>query len=163
MSTLAALWNEEQNWCNTVLTVMAAGNTGVPTANIEVAQSVTAARSPRIEIEVEEVGRASEQMAFANNQWYYSHRFCTIRADLVTNRTASTAQNHGTMRGRMRYLMSREAQKLVSPAVTWYETLDVQELGSNVFVREPEGDREDVTSIRWRVEYGILPTVVPAV
>lgn len=163
MATLAQLWNEEGNWCASVLTVLASGGTSVPTANIQIAQSITLSRSPRIEVEVEEVGRASDQMANANGQWYYSHRFATIRTDLVTNRVAATAQDHGTARGRIRYLMSREAQKLVAPAVTWYTVLDVEEVGSNVYVRDPEGDREDVTSFRFRIEYGILPTVVPTV
>jgi hypothetical protein len=161
--TLADLWNEEANWCESLRTIFAAGGTGVPTANIEVAQSVSHSRSPRIEIEVEEVGRASDHLAFANDQWYYDHRAATIRVDLVTNRTAAVTQNHGLARGRLRYLMSREAQRLVSPAVTWYTVVDVQELGSNVTVRDPEADREDVTSFRFRIEYGVLPSVVPTV
>ncbi len=162
MPTIADLWNEETNWCQSVLSVLASGGTGVPTANIQIAQSVTLSRSPRIEVEVEEVGRASEHMSYANGQWYYDHRFATIRTELITNRTAATTQNHGLARGRIRYLLSREAQSLVSPAVTWYAVADVQEVGSNVGVRDPEGDREDVTTFRHRIEYGILPTVVPA-
>lgn len=161
MSTLAGLWNEEGNWCNSVLTVLAAGNTGVPTANIQPGQSLTVARSPRIEIEVEEVGQASEQMAQdQNGQWYFSHRFAMIRTELITGRTI-TAQVHGNMRGRIRYLLSRAAQTLVSPAVTYYQTVDVQELGSNVYVRDSEQSREDVTMFRHRIEYGILPSSVP--
>ena len=163
MSTYAALYNEEGNWVSTVLTVLQNGGTTVPTANILPAQSVSFATSPRLEIEVEEVGRASAQMAYANGEWYYSHRFATVRVDVITQRTATTPQNHGIIRGRVRYLFSREAQKFVSPAVTWYTTLDVQETGSGVSVRDPEGDREDTTSLRFRFEYGILPSVVPTV
>jgi hypothetical protein len=163
MGTIGQLYNEEANWAASVLTVLAAGNTGVPTANILTPQGVTFAPSPRIEIEVEEVGRASDQMAYANGQWYFSHRFATIRTDIVTQRTATPAQDHGAIRGRVRYLLSREAQTLVSPAVTWYVTLDVDETGSSVTVRDPEGDREDVTTFRHRIEYGILPTSVPTV
>lgn len=163
MPTLAELYNEEANWAASILTVLAAGNTGVPTANILTPQGVTFAPSPRIEVEVEEVGRASDQMAYANNQWYYSHRFATIRTDIITQRTATPTQDHGAIRGRVRYLLSRQAQTLTSPAVTWYVTLDVDETGSNVYVRDPEGDREDVTTLRHRIEYGILPSVMPAV
>jgi len=112
MSTFAALYNEEGNWVASVLTVLQNGGTTVPTANILPAQSVSFATTPRIEIEVEEVGRASAQMAYANGEWYYSHRFATIRADIITQRT---------------------------------------------------GDREDTTSLRFRIEYGILPSVVPTV
>lgn len=163
MGTYAQLYNEEANWAASVLSVLAAGNTGVATASIMAAQGVTFAPSPRIEIEVEEVGRASDQMAYANGQWYYSHRFATIRTDVITQRVATPAQDHGSIRARVRYLLSREAQTLVSPAVTWYTTLDVDETGSTVYVRDPEGDREDVTTFRHRIEYGILPTVVPTV
>lgn len=163
MSTFAQLYNEEGNWVQSVLTVLQNGGTTVPTANILSAQSVSFATSPRIEIEVEEVGRASDQMAYANGEWYYSHRFLTLKTDVVTQRTSVTPQNHGTIRGRVRYLLSREAQKLISPAVTWYTTLDVMEMGSTVSVRDPEGDREDITTFRHRIEYGILPSVVPTV
>jgi hypothetical protein len=159
--SLATFWNEEGNWVSAVVSVLAGGGTGVPTANILPAQSVSFYSSPRIEVEIEEVARASEQMAYANGQWYYSHRSATVRVDVTTNRTAPTAQNHGTVRGRVRYLMSREAQSFVSPVVTNYVTLDIEETGSGVTVRDPEGDREDTTSLRFRIEYGVLPTAVP--
>ena len=161
--SLATFWNEEANWTGAVVSVLAAGGTGVPTANILPAQSVSFFSSPRIEVQVQEVARASEQMAYANNEWYYSHRSALIQTDVVTNRTAPTPQNHGTIRGRVRYLLSREAQRFVSPAVTNYVLLDIEELGSAVNVRDPEGDREDVTSFRHRIEYGILPSAVPTV
>lgn len=163
MPTIYQLYNEEANWAASVLTVLAAGNTGVPTANILTPQGVTFAPSPRIEVEVEEVGRASDQMNYANGQWYFSHRFATIRTDIITQRTITPAQDHGAIRGQVRYLMSREAQRFTSPAVTWYTTLDIDETGSTVAVRDPEGDREDVTTLRYRIEYGILPTSVPTV
>lgn len=163
MPTLAELWNEEANWAASIATVLGAAGTGVPTANIQPAQSLTVSKSPRIEIEVESVERASDKMDYANGQWYYSHRACVVRTDLVTNRVASVTQNHGQARGQIRRALSREAQTLVSPAVTWYAVVDVQELGSSVFVRDPEGDREDVTSFRHRIEYGVLPSVVPTV
>lgn len=163
MATIAQLYNEEANWAASVLTVLAAGNTGVATASILTPQGVTFAPSPRIEVEVEEIGRASDQMAYANGQWYFSHRFASIRTDIITQRTATPTQDHGAIRGQVRYLMSREAQKFKSPAVTWYVTLDIDETGSTVYVRDPEGDREDITTLRYRIEYGILPASVPTV
>ena len=84
--SLATFWNEEGNWVSAVVSVLAGGGTGVPTANILPAQSVSYYSSPRIEVEVEEVARASEQMAYANGQWYYSHRSATVRVDVTTNR-----------------------------------------------------------------------------
>jgi hypothetical protein len=69
--SLATFWNEEANWTGAVVSVLAAGGTGVPTANILPAQSVSFFSSPRIEVQVQEVARASEQMAYANNEWYY--------------------------------------------------------------------------------------------
>lgn len=159
--SLATFWNEEGNWVSSVVGVLAAGGTGVPTANILPAQSVSFYSSPRIEVAVEEVARASEQMAYANGQWYYSHRSASLVLDITTSRTAPVAQSHSTIRGRVRYLMSREAQSFVSPVVTNYVLLDIEETGSGVAVRDPEGDREDTTTMRFRLEYGVLPTAVP--
>lgn len=256
-------YNHEGNWAAACLSVLRAGGTAVPTVNIQIAQSMTISRTPRIEVEVEADERASEQMGqirflfpwrqdfavsggaginaansqygykfnmtaassnyylfignitsptffcgvskadsttwpividsgteavpgspvatisqqfqvvtyYAENssivepvgEWYFSHRAATILTRCVTNRTAESAQNHGNIRAKVRYLYSREAQKFVTPTVTIYQTLDVQELGSNVFVRDPESDREDVTEFRHRIEYGILPTTVPTI
>lgn len=158
-------YNHEDNWANACLSVLQNGGTAVPTVNIQIAQSMTTSRTPRIEVEVEADERASEQMGQVQGtgEWYFSHRAATIVTRVVTNRTAETAQNHGNIRARTRYLYSREAQKFISPTVTIYQTLDVQELGSNVSIRDPEGDREDVTEFRHRIEYGILPTTVPTV
>jgi hypothetical protein len=163
--TITYSYNHEGNWAAACLSVLQSGATTVPTVNIQAAQSMTISRSPRIEVEVEADERASEQMARVQNtgEWYYSHRAATITTRVVTNRTAEVAQNHGNIRARVRYLFSREAQTFVSPVVTIYQTLDVQEVGSNVFVRDPEGDREDVTEFRHRIEYGILPTTVPTI
>lgn len=163
MSTLADLWNEEENWVASVVAVLAAGGTSVPTANILPAQSVSYFTTPRIEVDVEEVGQASDQMAYADDEWYFSHRYASLRIDVVTNRVSETYQDHGEIRGRVRYLMSRQAQLLTAPAVTWYQTLDVNETGTSTGVRDPEQNREDITSFRYRIEYGILPTVVPTV
>lgn len=157
-------YDHEANWAAAVLTVLQNGGTGVPTANIQIAQSMTVSRSPRIEVEVEGDERASIQMAqIPGGEWYYSHRAATIVTRIVTNRTAVTAQNHGNIRARVRWLFSRESQRFISPAVTLYQTLDVAEQGSNVFVRDPEADHEDVTELRHRIEYGILPSTVPTV
>lgn len=157
-------YDHEQNWAAAVLTVLQNGGTSVPTTHIQISQSVTISRSPRIEVEVEADERASDQMGqITGGEWFYSHRACTVVSRIITNRTAVTPQNHGQIRARVRWLFSREAQKLVSPAVTAYQTLDVLELGSNVFVRDPENDREDVTELRHRIEYGILPSTVPTV
>jgi hypothetical protein len=259
-------YNHEGNWAAAFLTVLKSGGTTVPTANIQVAQSMTISRSPRIEVECESDERASDQMArmeasgaaypqlstftitnftgydptnaqngyrflvsplnqateiycgsptLANwycgvqktdatqwtvivrggtsaapgavlaalvangdavtyyastgklsvlsGEWYYSHRAANMVTRIVTSRTAETAQDHGSIRARVRYLFSREAQTLVSPVVTIYQTLDVQDTGSNVSVRDPDGDREDVTEFRHRIEYGILPTTVPTI
>ena len=161
---ISTFYDHEANWLASVLTVLQNGGTGVPTINIQIAQSVTISRSPRIEVECEGDERASGQMGQrSDGSWFYSHRAATLITRIVTNRTAITAQNHGSIRARVRYLYSREAQALISPSVTLYQTLDVQETGSNVFVRDPEADHEDVTELRHRIEYGILGTSVPTV
>lgn len=160
---ISDFYNHEANWLAAALTVLQNGGTGVPTANIQTAQSLTISRSPRIEIEVEADEQASEQMGRRNDgEWFFSHRAATIVTRVVTNRTAATAQDHGAIRARVRWLFSREAQAFVSPAVTLYQTLDIQSQ-SSVFVRDPDEDREDVTEFRHRIEYGILGSVVPTV
>jgi len=160
--SISTFYDHEANWLASALTVLQHGGTTVPTANIQIAQSVTIARSPRIEVEVEGDERASLQMdKITGGEWFYSHRAATIVTRIVTNRTAVTAQNHGTIRARTRWLYSRESQAFASPAVTLYQVLDIAEVGSNVFVRDPEGDREDVTELRHRVEYGIVGSTVP--
>ena len=160
---ISTFYDHESNWLAAVLTVLQNGGTGVPTANIQIAQSLTISRSPRIEVEVESDEQASEQMGkVTGGEWFYSHRAATIITRIVTNRTAATAQNHGSIRARVRWLFSREAQKFISPAVTLYQTLDIQSQ-SSVFVRDPDEDREDVTEIRHRIEYGILGSTVPTV
>ena len=158
-------YNHEGNWANACLAVLQAGGTTVPTANIQISQSMTISRTPRIEVEVEADERASDQMGQVQGtgEYYFSHRAATILTRVVTNRTAETSQNHGNIRARTRYLYSREAQTFITPVVTIYQTLDIQELGSSVLTRDPEGDHEDVTELRHRIEYGILPTTVPTV
>lgn len=159
---ISNFYNHEANWESSLRSVIASGGTSVPTANIQIAQSLTYSGSPRIEIEVESDARASDQMAqIPGGQWFFSHRECVAAIRIVTQRTAATAQDHGTMRARCRYLLSREAQALISPAVTLYTVLNVQEQPSSVYVRDPDGDREDVTEIRHRIEYGIFASVVP--
>lgn len=162
--SITAGYNHESNWLAAVLTVLQHGGTVVPTAHIQIGQSLTVSRSPRIEIEVESDATASDQMAqTAAGEWYFSHRACLVTTRIVTARTAATTQNHGAIRGRVRWLYSREAQRFTSPAVTWYVPLQIDEQPSNVYVRDPEGDREDVTELRHRIEYGILPAAVPTV
>lgn len=161
---ISQFYDHESNWLAAVLTVLQNGGTGVPTANVQIAQSVTVSRSPRIEVECEGDERASSQMGkITGGEWFYSHRAATVVTRIVTNRTAVTGQGHGTIRAKVRYLFSREAQAFVSPCVTLYQTLDVAEVGSSVFVRDPETDREDVTELRHRIEYGIIGSSVPTV
>jgi hypothetical protein len=161
---ISTFCDHESNWLASVLTVLQNGGTGVPTANIQIAQSMTVSRSPRIEVECEGDERASGQMAqITGGEWYYSHRACSVVVRAVTNRTAATAQSHGPIRARLRWLFSRESQRFASPAVTLYQPLEITEQGSNVYVRDPEADHEDVSEFRFRIEYGILPSAVPTV
>lgn len=157
-------YNHEANWAAAVLTVLQNGSTGVVSANIQIAQSMTASRSPRIEVEIEGDERASSQMdKITGGEWFFSHRATSIVTRIVTNRTASVTQNHGSIRAKTRWLFSREAQVFISPAVTLYQVLDIAEQGSSIYVRDPDEDREDVTELRHRIEYGILGSTVPTV
>jgi len=161
---ISTFYDHEAAWGRAVVSVLQAGGTTVPTANIQLAQSLTISRSPRIEVEIDGDERASEQMdKIPGGEWFYSHRACTLVTRIVTNRTAATYQDHGAIRARCRWLLAREGQAFVSPVVTLYQVLDLAEQGSNVLVRDPEADHEDVTELRHRLEYGIIAATVPTV
>lgn len=163
MSAITVFYDHEHNWALSALNVMQNGGTTVPTINIQIAQSVTVSRTPRIEIEVDGDERASDLMdKISGGEWFYSHRACSVVTRIVTNRTIS-GQDHGAIRARVRWLYSREAQKFVSPAVTLYQTLEISDLGTSIIPRDPQEDREDITEFRHRIEYGILSSSVPTV
>jgi len=97
------------------------------------------------------------------SSWFYDHFSADVGIKIVTDRNGPTGANHEDVVQSVRYLMSREAQTLISPVVTWYNVLDVIEEGE---AHEIDGDmREDHSSLKFRLELGIIAAnyAVPSV
>lgn len=157
---MSVIYNFEDNWSATTLTVCAAGNVGVPTASLMFPRSSVTATTPRIEFSGANFSRASDQMAYSPTlgQWFYNHYSGEIQSAIYTDRV--DGENHNRIVGRVRYLYSIEAQKFVSPAVSYYELM-------NIIETEPEintvgDDREDVTILKHRIDFAILPIAITA-
>ena len=139
----ATYYNTEDLWSDAVLTVLAAGGTGVPTVNIMTPRSSVTAGTPRIEIQALNDARASNQMAFKSDGTpFYIHRAIDIDVLIATDRHAATAQDHGAIRGRVRYLFSDEA-------------------ASQIGRDNDDAHREDHSRLTFRCEYGLLPSAYP--
>jgi hypothetical protein len=95
--------------------------------------------------------------------WFYDHFAADVGIKVVTDRSGATAANHEDVVQSVRYLMSREAQTLISPVVTWYDVLDVVEESEAHEVMEET--REDHSTIGFRLELGIIGSsyAVPSV
>lgn len=98
-----------------------------------------------------------------DSTWIYDHFSADVGIKIVTDRNGSSGANHEDVVQSVRYLMSREAQTLISPVVTWYNVLDVVEEGE---AHEIDGEmREDHSSLKFRLELGIIASnyAVPSV
>lgn len=157
---MSAIYNFRDNWAASVLTIIAAGGTGVPTANLQTPRSTVTAALPRVEVQFNGGGRASDQMAYSSTlgRHFYVHYAGEISAKVVTDRTVTVAPTHGSIVGRIDFLMSYEGQKFVSPAVSYYELLQIRKLDPGISIEEDE--REDATELRYAVEFGILPIAI---
>lgn len=156
---MSTLYNFRDNWSASVSTILACGGTGVPTANILTPRSAITAALPRLEVQFTGGVRASYQMVFSSTlgRYYYAHHEGELSVKVVTDReTASPA--HGSVVGRVDFLMSYQAQRFVSPAVSYYELHHIQKLASAVGVEEDE--REDATELRYAIDFSILPIAI---
>ena len=144
------------NLKNAVRTVLSAGQNYVNGGAIRVNRSDTSAEVPRLEVDVTNVTRASTHLGYANavSAWFYDHFASDVTIKVVSDRTNGGAIHHEDMVQSVRYLMSREAQKLVSPVVTWYDVLDVVEQGESHEIDAE--NREDHSTISFRLELGII-------
>lgn len=155
-------FNTEDAWESAVRTVFVSGVTAVPSINLMTTRSGVTASNPRIQIQALNDTKASEQMAFrADGVAFYNHRALDVDLLISTDRYAAATQNHGAIRGRVRYLFSREAQSFVSPVVTYFEVLSIDESPSQIGRDNDEDHREDHTRLTFRVEYGLLPSAYP--
>jgi hypothetical protein len=147
-----------------VVAVISNGQNYVPSVGIMFTRSNVSAEVPRIEVDVSSVSRASLHMASSPAcGWFYNHFSADVGIKIVTDRNGVTGANHEDVVQSVRYLMSREAQTLISPVVTWYDVLDVVEEGE---AHEIDGEmREDHSSLKFRLELGIIAAsyAVPSV
>ena len=142
----------EENWLPAVITVLANGGTGVPTANLQFALSSVTAGTPRIAVRALNVTRASEHMNKLGATYFHDHFALDLETEITTRRT-DTAQDHGTTVARVRQLYSYESRKFVPPALTWYQLLEIRETGS---ARTTTADqREDETLLTHRLEFAV--------
>jgi hypothetical protein len=153
------------NISQAVLAVISNGQNYVPSVGIMFTRSNVSADVPRIEVDVSNINRASLHMGFVTqtSSWFYDHFSADVGIKIVTDRNGSSGANHEDVVQSVRYLMSREAQTLISPVVTWYNVLDVIEEGE---AHEIDGDmREDHSSLKFRLELGIIAAnyAVPSV
>lgn len=114
----------------------------------------------RVEVRASNFFRASDQMNFnPAGQPFYNHRRGILSLTVVTQRQTKTSVGsdsaHGLAIGRLRWLMSRIAQKLVPASVGTYEIQDVIDLGETPSVDEPTDT--DRTELRFQIDL-----VVPA-
>lgn len=142
----------EENWIPAVITVLANGGTSVPTANLQFALSSVTAGTPRIAVRALNTSRASEHMNLLGVTAFHDHFALDLETEITTRRT-DTSQDHGATVARVRQLYSYESQKFVSPALTWYQLLEIRETGS---ARTVDSDqREDTTLLSHRIEFAV--------
>lgn len=138
-----------------VESVLASGQSYVAAANIQKNRDTTTSTVPRYEVEVANVARASDQMMSVTTYgWVYSHFSADVNVSLVTERGSAT--NHAAAVARTRYLFSQEAQTMVSPVVTVFEVLRLEQSAEAQDVNEEA--REDWSKLSLRIEIGLLPS-----
>lgn len=157
---MSVIYNFEDNWCASALTVCAANNVGVATLALMTPRCAITATTPRIEFHGMGFSRNSDQMAYSTTlgRWFYNDYQGEIQTAIYTDRIQG--QNHQRIVGRVRYLYAIEAQKFVSPAVSYYELMDITELEPEI--SKVDEDRQDVTILKHRIRFGILPIAITA-
>ncbi len=104
--------------------------------------------------------RASDQMNInPQGEYYYNHRRGILAFTVVTQRQALTAVapagKHGEAIGRVRWLMSRIAQKMLPDIVGGYQIVDIIDNG-DLYARD-DVEQTDRTEIRFQIDLIIPP------
>ena len=105
--------------------------------------------------------RASDQMAVnPNGAYFYNHRVGRIVFEVVTQKQGDSQVGpdsvHAGAIGRIRWLMSRMAQKLVAANIGGYEVYDVRDQGEQWSRNEETGT--DRTRLPFEFEIAIPPS-----
>ena len=116
----------------------------------------------RVEVSATNFSRASDLLGFAANAVpYYSHRRGSISLSVVTARTDQTSTDyHNYAVARLRYLMSRPAQKLTTTALSNVQCVDVIDLGESV--GQDENTDLDRSTLNFTIDLFIPATVYDA-
>jgi hypothetical protein len=117
---------------------------------------------PKNRIEVRSGGfiRANDLMNFtATGTAYYNYRRGTLSVTVITQRhsqiNTGISSQHGAMVGRVRYLLSRGAQKMTAAIIGGYGMLDIIDQGDNY--RADETTETDRTELRFQIDLVIPP------
>lgn len=146
-----------------VVSVLDAGQTVVTTSAILQNRDDAEVVLPRLDVDVINCARASAQMMRRSDAWDYPARYAYnhYRADLVigiaTDRIAAT-EDHGALVGTVRYLLSQEAQSFVSPVVTLFEVLSIEETGTSHAI--DNDTREDLTQVAYSIDFALTQDAV---
>jgi hypothetical protein len=108
-------------------------------------------------------GTAPAPTVTEGTDWIYNHFAVDVSVKVVSDRYDGGAIHHEDMVQRVRYLMAREAQSFVSPVVTFFEVLDIEEAQETHDIAEDV--REDHSTLNYRMQLGLLPAAyaVPSV
>lgn len=115
----------------------------------------------RVEVIARNFYRASDQMNYraGDAKPYYNHRRGNLVFTVVTQRQSLTsvapANKHGEAIGRIRWLMSRIAQKMLPDVIGGYQIVDLIDNG-DTYARD-ETEQTDRTEMRFQVDLLITP------
>ncbi len=90
-------------------------------------------------------------------RYFYAHYAGEILVKVVTDRTVASP-SHGAIVGRVDFLMSYQGQRLLTPAVSYYEVNRIAKLPPAISVEDDE--REDATELRYAIDFCILPIAI---
>lgn len=118
---------------------------------------------PKNRIEVRSGGfmRASDQMNVATDgTYYYNYRRGNLSVTVVTQRHTQQGvgptSEHGTAIGRVRWLLSRGAQRMTAALNGGYGILDIIDQGDNY--RADIATETDRTELRFQIDLVISPS-----
>lgn len=116
----------------------------------------------RVEVSATGFSRASDLMGITSNSVpFYSHRKGSLSISVVTARTDQTAtDNHQYAVGRIRYLLSRPAQKLTTSALSNLVCVDLIDEGESLSM--DESTDLDRTTMNFEIELFIPVSVYEA-
>lgn len=161
MHIVADLYDGETQFENAIKAVLIAGLTYSPVPTIYIAQSNAVEGTPRVEVRVVNFARADIHVG-PNSA--LDHWTCDVELGIATDRTVTPSQNHGQLRGMVRYLFSREGGKFIHTAIsaslTYWTVADWIASGSSTDVESDA--REDHTTLKYRGDIGIYSPSFPA-